>query len=272
MNTSQLIGTGVALAFVLVTGGVAGAQESVLAKVKKEGTLKVCVFQGAPDNYKDPKTGEWHGVMMDLLSELANWMKVKVEKVEIEVGVAVLSLKRGDCDLIGSSLIYNAPRALEINYIRPFWAKGMNAVIPKPNPKKFKRPEDLNSEKVTIAVLVGSREHETAQRLFPKARLLGLKVNADVQVAESVKRGDADAALLPTITIRWWLGVPENAAWGAMGFPGHDFGNAPNGWAVRYGDPDWKDFLDAFSGWVAANNITPALYDEYLKKSNPFSK
>ena len=269
MTRIRFLGVAVALVVAGLTGD-ATAQESVLAKVKREGALNVCVFQGAPDNYKDPKTGEWHGVMIDLLGELANWMKVKVNRVEIEVGVAVLSLKRGDCDLIGSSLIFNVPRALEINYVRPFWAKGMNAIIPKQNPRKFKSPEDLNSDKVTIALLVGSREHETAQRLFPKAKLSALKVNADIQVADSVKRGDADAALLPMITIRWWLSVPENAAWGAMGFPGQDFGNAPNGWAIRYGDPDWKNFLDAFSGWVAANDIAVRLYDDYLKRTNPF--
>ena len=121
-------------------------------------------------------------------------------------------------------------------------------------------------------VILGTREHETAKRLYPKAKILALKVNSDVQINESVKRGDADAALLPTITIRWWLAVPENAAWGTMGFPGNDFGNAPNGWAIRYGDPEWKSFLDAFVNYVTVNGIAVGLYDTYLKKTNPFAK
>ena len=245
--------------------GNASAQESVLDKVKQTGTLKVCFAQGQPDNYKDPKTGEWTGVFVDLVHQLADWMKV-------QWNVAVLSLKRGDCDLFGSSLVYNAPRAMQINYIRPMWAKGMNAVIPKENPRGFASPSDLDGEDVTLAVIVGSREHETAKRLFPDAKLLALQTNVDVQINESVKRGDADAALLPTITIRWWLDVPENQAWGAMGFPGNDFGNAPNGWAIRYGDPDWKNFLDAFSNFTWANHITEGLYDTYLAKTNPFAE
>ena len=76
--------------------------------------------------------------------------------------------------------------------------------------------------------------------------------------------------VLPAITVKWWLQVPENAEWGKEGFPGQDFGNAPNGWAVRYGDPDWKDFLDAFSGWVAANNVSVNLYADYMARTNPF--
>ena len=157
-----------ALALSMLSGN-ASAQESVLDKVKQTGTLKVCFAQGQPDNYKDPKTGEWTGVFVDLVHQLADWMKVEIEPAEVQWNVAVLSLNRGDCDLFGSSLVYNAPRAMQINHIRPMWAKGMNAAIPKDNPREFESPADLDSEDVTLAVIVGSREHETAKRLFPKA-------------------------------------------------------------------------------------------------------
>jgi His/Glu/Gln/Arg/opine family amino acid ABC transporter permease subunit len=43
---------------------------------------------------------------------------------------------------------------------------------------------------------------------------------------------------------------------GQDGVPGEDFGNAPVGWAVRYGDQEWKDFLDMYSRWVAANDLS----------------
>lgn len=250
--------------------GLALAQESVLDKVQRDKKLKVCFAQGIPDNYKNPKTGEWAGPMIDLVDELAKWMKVEVVPVEVTWDIAVLSLNRGDCDLFGSSLVYNAPRAMQINYVKFFWAKGINAVIPKGNPKGFTAPEELNRSNVTIAVVVGTREHEVAQRLFPEAKILALKVNTSPETAQSVKRGDADAAFMPAITVRWFTAVPANAAWSQMAFPGQDFGNAPNGWAIRYGDPKWKAFLDAFSGWVEANQLAVKLYDEYIQKTNPF--
>jgi hypothetical protein len=55
------------------------------------------------------------------------------------------------------------------------------------------------------------------------------------------------------------------------GFPGQDFGNAPAGWGVRYGDRDWRDFLEAYVGWVIANKVAVNYYDEYLSRTNPFS-
>jgi polar amino acid transport system substrate-binding protein len=260
------------VACILAYAPWAGAQTSVLDKVKSSGTLKVCFAQGMPDNFKDPKTGQWTGVMFDLATELTKWMKVKLEPVEVGWDVAVLSLKQGTCDMFGSSIVYNAPRALEINFIRPFGAKGINVVIPKTNPKKLKNAADMNDPKITLIAELGTREHETAARLFPKAKILAVKATSSIQIVDSVKRGDADAAVLPAITVKWWLQVPENAAWGMMGFPNQDFGNAPNGWAVRYGDPAWKDFLDAFSGWVAANNVSVNLYEDYMKRTNPFIK
>lgn len=258
--------------FVLAFAPGPSMAQSTLDKVKKDGVIKVCLAQGLPDNYKDPKTGQWTGVMVDLIQGLATWMKVKVEPVEVGWDVAVLSLKQGACDLIGASLVYNAPRAMEVAYVAPLGAKGINVVIDKKNPKGIKAPEDLNRPDITLVVEVGTREHETLMRLFPKAKILAVKVQTGIQVVEQVKRGDADAAALPAITVKWWLNVPENAAWGAMGLPGKDFGNSPNGWAVRHGDPDWLNFLNAYVGWVNANSGAQRLYDEYLERTNPFAQ
>jgi polar amino acid transport system substrate-binding protein len=245
--------------------------DSVLDKVKREGVIKICTPQVVPDLYKDPKTGEWLGIMADLYNALATWMKVKVQAVEVgSFDAALLTLKQGNCDLIGSSMVYNAPRAMEVNFVRPFGAKGINAIALKTNAKGLKTPADMNSPNVTIVTNLGSREHETVSRLFPKARIMAVKVPSAIQIVEHVKRGDADVAVLPTITAKWWLQVPDNAAWGMMAFPDQDFGNAPNGWAVRYGDPDWKNFLDNYVGYVVANNIANKLYDEYMERSNPY--
>lgn len=246
----------------------AQTKESALARVKRDGVLKVCYAQVTPDSYKDPRTGQWTGVFVDLVNEMASWMKVKVEPVEVQFGTAPLSLNRGDCDLFGASLLYNAPRALEINFIRPFAAKGINGLVSKEKAARFKKVEDLNDPGVTLAVVAGSRDHEVAQRIFPKAKLLALQVNTDLAAFDSVRRGDADIALANGITIRWWSKVQGND-WAAAAFDG-DFSTQPNGWAIRYGDPDWKNFLDSFAAWIVANNKAAELYDSYLSRTSLF--
>jgi len=247
-------------------------QESALDKIKKSGVIKACVAQIAPESFKDAKTGEWHGVTIDLLTELANWMKVKFEIVEVKWDIAVLSLKRGDCDIFGGSFVFNAPRAMEVNYIAPFYKKGVNFVISKTAKQEFAAPKDFNDPRATIAVVAGTGDHETARRMFPKAKILALNVNSNIQIIESVRRGDADAAYMSTFTVRWWLAIPENAAWAKIGFPDQDLFSAPNGWAVRYGDPDWKSFLDSFSHWAVASGTVQRLYDSYFERTNPFKQ
>ena len=54
---------------VLAVPATAQTKESVLVKVKREGTLKVCYAQVTPDSYKDPRTGQWTGVFVDLVNE-----------------------------------------------------------------------------------------------------------------------------------------------------------------------------------------------------------
>jgi ABC-type amino acid transport substrate-binding protein len=243
-------------------------KDSVLAKVKSDGILKVCYASVTPDTYKDPKTGQWTGVFVDIVNEMADWMKVKVQPVEVQWSTAVLALNRGDCDLFGASLLYNAPRALEVDYITPFSAKGMNAVIPKANPKKFTRPEDFNREGVTLAAVAGSRDFEVAGRMFPKAKMLALQTPTDIALFETVRRGDADAAFANGITIRWWLNAP-GSDWAGIAFDA-DFSNQPNGWAIRYGDAAWKGFLESFAHWAIVNRRAADLYGEYLSRTSLF--
>jgi ABC-type amino acid transport substrate-binding protein len=248
----------------------AAAEESALQKMKSTGVIKACIAQTNPESFKDAKTGEWKGVNVDLLDGLADWVKVKVDWVEVTWATAVLSLTRNDCDMFGGSLQFNAPRALDVSYIVPFWKKGSNFVVRKDATRKFANPEALDDAGVTIAVVAGSADYELAKAKFPKANLKALNVNSSIQVMDSVRRGDVDGAFVSTAAVYAWLRVPENAAWAEEAFPEQELFPAPVGWAVRYGDPDWKSFLDSYSRWTAANGKVKALYDKYYAGANPY--
>jgi ABC-type amino acid transport substrate-binding protein len=250
----------------------AAAEESVLQKMKQAGVIKACIAQTNPESYKDAKTGEWKGINVDLMNELATWAKAKVEWVEVKWDTVILSLNRKDCDMFGGSLQYNAPRALEISYIVPFWKKGSKIVVRKDAKRKFENPKEFDDPNVTIAAVAGTSDAELVKRQFPKAKLQALSVNSSIQVMDSVRRGDVDGAFVSSAAVRWWLDVPENAAWATDAFPGPDLFPATVGWAIRYGDPDWKSFLDAFSSWAVANGRVQALYDDYFAKANPYKQ
>lgn len=252
-------------------GGTARAQPgSTLDRIKSSGKITVCYADVTPDSYKNPKTGQWVGVFVDLVHELANWMHVKVQPVEVTWATAVSAIKQGDCELFGASLLYNAPRAMQIEYIVPFSAKGMNAVIPVNNPKHFTKPSDFDRPGITLAVVAGSRDYEVAKREFPKAKIKAYQTPTDIGLFAAIRNGDADAAFANGITIRWWLRNTDNKKWATIVFP-HDFSVQPNGWAIRYGDPEWKSFLDSFARYVLANHQAADLYAAYLARKSLFS-
>ena len=83
----------VALAQMLETGV---REDSILAKCRKEGVLRVGYAQTGPWFYKDAKTGELNGIYKDVVEQLAKEMQVKVEWKEATFANATIALRRGD--------------------------------------------------------------------------------------------------------------------------------------------------------------------------------
>src|SRR5262245_17282461 len=67
---------GVTLAQVLETGV---RDDSILAKCRKEGVLRVGYAQTGPWFYKDAKTGELNGIYKDVVEQLAKELQVKID-------------------------------------------------------------------------------------------------------------------------------------------------------------------------------------------------
>src|SRR4029077_2059559 len=86
-------------------------EDSMLAKIRKEGLLRVGYSQTGPWFYKDAKTGELHGIYKDVVDRLAREIEIKVEYKEVTFANATVGLRKGDYDLYGSSLTYTMARA-----------------------------------------------------------------------------------------------------------------------------------------------------------------
>src|SRR5947209_5653533 len=108
------IAPNVALAQMLETGV---REDSILAKCRKEGVLRVGYAQTGPWFYKDAKTGELNGAYKDVVENLAKEIQVKVEWKEVTFANATIALRKGDFDLFGSSLTYLVSRALAVDFV-----------------------------------------------------------------------------------------------------------------------------------------------------------
>ena len=58
-------------------------EDSSLAKIRKEGVMRVGYSQTGPWFYKDAKTGELGGIYKDAVDRLAKEMEVKVDYKEV---------------------------------------------------------------------------------------------------------------------------------------------------------------------------------------------
>jgi len=249
-----------ALAQVLETGI---RPDSMLAKVRKDGVLRVGYSQTGPWFYKDAKTGELGGIYKDVVDRLAREIEIKIDYKEVTFANATVGLRRGDYDLYGSSLTYTMARALTVDYIGPLYSKGSLLVIHKDNASRLKIAADLNDPSVTISVTAGASEEGRIPILWPKAKIITTTGQVTLG-AEPVRAKRADVWMSGDSDVL--LFAKRNASWAAVIEPDKPIDKRPNTWAVRYGDPEWKSFLDFWGAFVVVNGEVDRLFVHHMEK------
>jgi polar amino acid transport system substrate-binding protein len=239
-------------------------EDSVLAKIRKEGVIRVGYAQTGPWFYKDAKTGDLGGIYKDVVDMLAKEIQIKVEWKEVTFANATVGLRRGDYDLFGSSLVYLVQRALVVNYIGPLYSKGSLLLIHKDNAERFKKASDLNDANVTFSVTAGASEEPRIPLLFP-AKPKVITTTGQVSLgAEPVRAkradvwisGDSDVLLL----------ARRNESWAVVVDPANPLDRRPNTWTIRYGDQEWKNFLDFWAAFLIANGEVERLFKLHMEK------
>jgi ABC-type amino acid transport substrate-binding protein len=235
-------------------------EKSVLARVKKEGKLRIGYAQTLPWFHKDARTNTLAGIYYDVSEALAKELEVKAEYSEVSWANATVALRKGDFDIFGSSLFYTVPRALVVNYTAPLWHKGHLALTHKDNAKRFKSAADFNRPDVTFSVNVGTREEHILKVLYPKAKIITTSGQI-VLSAEPVRTKKADLWVSGDLDVLVF--AKKNSAWAHVIDPDKPFGRGANTWAIRYGDPAWKFFLDMWADNMVASGFVEERYEYY---------
>jgi ABC-type amino acid transport substrate-binding protein len=234
--------------------------KSVLAKVKKGGTLEVGYAQLPLWFYKDAKSGELKGVFKELVDNLAKELEMTVNWHEVTFANSTIGLRSGDYDMFGSSASYTVPRATVCNYVGPLWSKGSLAVIRKADADKYKTAADLNNPDVTISVNAGSSDEQRMPPLFPKAKFQAVAGQYSM-AAEPVRAGRVTACIVgDTEAVAL---AKRNPDWATIVDAKNAFDKRPNTWMIRHGDVAWKNFLDSWCNFITANGEVQRLFDKY---------
>jgi polar amino acid transport system substrate-binding protein len=235
--------------------------DSSLAKIRKAGVMRVGFSQTGPWFYKDAKTGALGGIYKDAVDRLAKEMEVKVEFKEVTFQNATVGLRRNDYDFYGSSLTYTMARAMVVDYVGPLWSKGSLLLVRKENADRFKTLADFDNPNVTFSVVAGGSEEPRIPVLFPKAKLI-TTTGQVVLGAEPVRAKKADVWMSGDSDVL--LFAKRNADWSSVFQPDSPIDKRPNTWAVRYGDHEFKNFLDFFATFMNVNGEMDRLFNHHM--------
>jgi len=175
---------------------------------------------------------------------------------------STVGLRKGDYDLYGSSLTYTLARALVVDYVGPLWAKGSLLMVNKDNAGKYKKLADFNDPKVTFSVVAGGSEEPRIPVLFPNAKLI-TTAGQVVLAAEPVRAKKADVWMSGDSDV---LLFAKRNSWAHVFDPGSPIDKRPNTWAVRYGDSEWKHFLDFWAVFLTVNGEMERLFKLHMEK------
>jgi polar amino acid transport system substrate-binding protein len=238
-------------------------EDSTLAKIKQEGRLKVGYAQTLPWFQKSATEGGLNGIYYDLCQELGKALEIEMAYEETSWQNATIGLRSGDFDLFGSSMFYTVPRALVVNYVGPMWRKGRLLVTHKDFVSEL--PADwkgFNDPKWTFSITIGTSEEDWIRNTFPQANLI-TSTGQITLALEPVRRkqaqlfaaGDLDAIL-----------YADKNDWAHVIEKDNPIGLTPNTWAIRYGDPTFKAFLDFWGQHMLTSGWMQERYDFYVSK------
>jgi len=192
----KIIQTTVALCF-LALSTVSVSAQSALNDVLNNGVLKVgTTGDWNPMTMKDIATNTYTGYDIDVMTELAKDLGVKLEFVPADWKTLVSGVTAGKYHMTGSASVSPA-RAKATGYSKPYFTLATVPLILKANAGKFKDWDDMNKSDVTVAATLGTTQEKQVKLFFPDAK--HQIVEAPARDFQEVLAGRADAHITSNV-------------------------------------------------------------------------
>jgi polar amino acid transport system substrate-binding protein len=159
--------TAAAAAAAAAAGALARDARGVLAP---KGKLRVGAFPGSPlSMVRDNKTGEMHGLSIDLGKELAKRIDVPFEQVSYQRIADVLEgMKTGDVDFTVSNA--TPARAVDVAFSQTLISLELGYLVPAVSP--IAAISDLDKPGLRVGVTQGSTSQGTIPKILPNATVV----------------------------------------------------------------------------------------------------
>ena len=187
----------VPLCLTLMTVAVCARAESVLQDVLSNGVLKVgTTGDWNPMTMKDTATNSYTGYDIDVMTELAKDLDVKLEFVPTDWKTLVSGVTSGKYHMTGSASISPA-RAKAAGYSNSYFSLATVPLTLKKNGDRFTDWADLDKSSVTVAATLGTTQEKQVKQFFPNAKYK--IVEAPARDFQEVLAGRADAHITSNV-------------------------------------------------------------------------
>lgn len=250
------------IAAMALAAGTAAASAGTIDEIRARGVLRIpAILNEVPYFNKDPRTGEWQGFVIDMASDIAKTLDVKLEVVESSWSNAILDVQSGKVDM-AFAVTATPVRAMSVSFSDPTYYNSFIIVSAK-DELTGKTWQDLNDPKYTFAVDMGSAQDLITQQYLPNANILRFKTRDEAIIA--VTTGKADGLVNTMLN---GLVISKKApAVGTVKVPVPVL-STPSVIALNYGtDETFKSFVSA---WAEYNRRIGNNQTWILKSLEPF--
>lgn len=228
--------------------------------VEDRGTLRVGMAEHAPAQFKDPISGEWNGLNVDMAEDLAEVLNVDLEIVSSTWSSLVPGLQSGKYDIIMSDLYATPKRALVVNFTDAYMTQS-NALAVRDD-VELEDYRDLNDEAYTFAAISGTASADTAARHFSDAEIKELVTDNEFAHLLELASGRADAVLYEKTTIERFQN--SNPGAGIRVIPGVELDVQGVAYAIQPGDQDALNFLNVWINYLQRQGVVDSLREEWF--------
>lgn len=152
-----------------------GGQESTLARIQREGTVRIGFANEDPYGYFDTSTGNITGEAPEIAKRIFQKMGIEnVEAVVADFGSLIPGLKAKRFDVIAAGMYITPERAEEVAFSNPTYGIGEAFIVLAGNPLGLHSYEDLrDNPNAKLGVMGGSVEQGYAREIgIPNSRVL----------------------------------------------------------------------------------------------------
>ncbi|UJF17544.1 transporter substrate-binding domain-containing protein [Vibrio sp. SS-MA-C1-2] len=154
------------------------ADNSRLQEILNSGVLRVgTTGDWNPMTMKNPATNSYRGFDIDVTTELAKDLGVKVEYVAADWKTLVNGITANKYDITGSASL-NMSRAKVAGYSQPYFNLAFVPVVQKKNLAKYSDWEDFNQPDIKVAATLGTVQERMVKEFFPDAEHIVIEAPA----------------------------------------------------------------------------------------------